>query len=34
MATGSQTQQGVVRVPLGTWNIDPTHSASGSRSST
>ena len=25
--TGSQTEQGVVRVPLGTWNIDPTHSS-------
>src|SRR3954452_7296467 len=27
MVTGSQTEQGVVRVPLGTWNIDPTHSS-------
>ena len=27
MATGSQTEQGVVRVPLGTWNIDPAHSS-------
>lgn len=27
MVTRSQTEQGVVRVPLGTWNIDPTHSS-------
>jgi polyisoprenoid-binding protein YceI len=27
MVTGLQTEQGVVRVPLGTWNIDPTHSS-------
>ena len=27
MVTGSQTEHGVVRVPLGTWNVDPTHSS-------
>ena len=27
MVTGSQTEQRVVRVPLGTWSIDPTHSS-------
>jgi polyisoprenoid-binding protein YceI len=27
MVTGLQTEQGVVRVPLGTWKVDPTHSS-------
>jgi polyisoprenoid-binding protein YceI len=27
MASDLQTEQGVVRVPLGTWNIDPAHSS-------
>jgi polyisoprenoid-binding protein YceI len=27
MASGLQTEQGVVRVPLGTWNVDPAHSS-------
>jgi polyisoprenoid-binding protein YceI len=27
MATDLQTEQGVVRVPLGTWNVDPAHSS-------
>jgi polyisoprenoid-binding protein YceI len=27
MATQVQTQQGIVRVPTGTWQVDPTHSS-------
>ena len=27
MATDLRTEQGVIRVPLGTWNVDPTHSS-------
>jgi polyisoprenoid-binding protein YceI len=29
MASDLQTEQGVVRIPLGTWNVDPTHSHVG-----
>ncbi|MGZ4376427.1 MAG: YceI family protein, partial [Gaiellaceae bacterium] len=27
MATELQTEQGVVRVPTGTWHVDPAHSS-------
>jgi polyisoprenoid-binding protein YceI len=27
MATDLQTERGVIRVPLGTWNVDPAHSS-------
>ncbi len=27
MATDLQTEKGIVRVPTGTWNVDPTHSS-------
>ena len=27
MATKLQTEQGIVRVPTGTWHVDPTHSS-------
>ena len=34
MTTQLQTEQGIVRVPSGTWTVDPSHSSVSSKSVT